>query len=68
MGSAFAAAFAVFAVAGPVLADTPEGWDSWPEAQPFRVGLRVTGFFTLVFLVLLYIEETRCCLLAATCL
>jgi hypothetical protein len=52
--SALAAAFAVFAVAGPVLADTPEGWDSWPEAQPFRVGLRVTGFFTLVFLILFF--------------
>jgi hypothetical protein len=52
---AFAAAFAVFAIPGRALADTPPGWDSWPEAQPFRVALRVTGFFTLVFLVFLFV-------------
>ncbi len=54
---AFAAAFAVlaFAIPGRVLADTPPGRDSWPEAQPFRVVLRVIGFFTLVFLVFLFI-------------
>jgi hypothetical protein len=63
---AFAAAFAVFAIPGRALADTPPGWDSWPEAQPFRVALRVIGFFTLVFLVLLFIEEGRRCPLAVT--
>ena len=53
--SAFATAFAVFAIPGQALADTPPGWDSWPEAQPFRVALRLTGFFTLICLVLLFI-------------
>jgi hypothetical protein len=52
---AFAAAFAVFAIPGQALADTPPGWDSWPEAQPFRVALRVMGFLTLVFLIFLFI-------------
>ena len=65
---AVAAAFAVFAftIPGRAVADTPPGWDSWPEAQPFRVALRVIGFFTLVSLVLLFIEEGRRCLLAVT--
>jgi hypothetical protein len=51
----FAAAVAVVAIPGRAVADTPPGWDSWPEAQPFRVALRVAGFFTLVFLVLVFI-------------
>jgi hypothetical protein len=53
--SAFGAAFAVLASTGQVLADTPPGWDSLPEAQPFRVALRVIGFISLLLLVLLFI-------------
>jgi hypothetical protein len=52
---ACATAFAVVAIPGLVLADTPPGWDSMSEAQPHRVALRVTGFVTLVFLVLLFL-------------
>ena len=52
---AFIVALAVLAIPGQTLADTPPGWNSWPEAQPFRVMLRVTGLLTLVFLILLFI-------------
>ena len=52
---AFAASLAVLALPGQTLADTPPGWNSWPEAQPFRVMLRLTGLLTLVVLILLFI-------------
>jgi hypothetical protein len=52
---ACAAAIAVFAIAGRARADTPPGWDSLPEVQPFCVMLRVIGSLTLLFLVLLFI-------------
>jgi hypothetical protein len=52
---ACATAFAVLGAPGLVLADTPPGWDSRPEAQPFRVMLRVAGLLTFVFLILLFI-------------